>query len=217
LTTRILVTDFDGTITDRDFYLLVARQYMPRSAPDYWTLYSRGMLTHFQAMQRFYSHTPADEAALGRLLDETAPDPLLRQSVERLKAAGWQVRIASAGSSWYIERLLARAGVTGVEIHASPGTIEPERGLVLRLPEGSPYLSRESGIDKEAVVREALSRADVVAFAGDGPPDVGPALMVAPEMRFARGWLAGELHRRGEEFRLFRRWSDISAELLRAG
>jgi hypothetical protein len=33
---RILVSDFDGTITDNDFYQLIARQYMPRDAPAYF-------------------------------------------------------------------------------------------------------------------------------------------------------------------------------------
>ena len=213
---RILVTDFDGTITDQDFYQLVARQYMPSDAPDYWELYGRGQLTHLEAMRSFCSHTPTDSASLNRLLAETAPDPLLGEALERLRHHGWNVVIASAGSSLYIERLLKRAGVNGIPRHASPGEIEPGRGLWIRLPEQSPFLSRDTGIDKEAVVRDALSRAGIVAFAGDGPPDMGPALMVKPELRFARGWLAAELRRRHQEFQPYRRWSDIADQLLRS-
>ena len=210
------MTDFDGTITDQDFYQLVARKYMPSTAPDYWELYSRGQLTHFEAMRSFFSHSPTDPASLDRLLDETSPDPLFGESLERLRERGWKVVIASAGSSWYIERLLKRAGVNGIPIHASPGNIEPGRGLWIRLPEESPFLSRETGIDKEAVVRDALSHAGTVAFAGDGPPDVGPALMVKTEMRFARGWLAAELQRRNQPFQPYGRWSNIANQLLRS-
>lgn len=131
-----------------------------------------------------------------------------------LHAAGWEVVIASAGSNWYIERLLARAGVSGVAVHANLGAIERGRGLRIRLPEHSPFFSREAGIDKAAIIRDALSRADIVAFAGDGPPDVGPSLMVDPRVRFARGWLAAELRRREQPFREYRRWSDVARMLL---
>jgi 2-hydroxy-3-keto-5-methylthiopentenyl-1-phosphate phosphatase len=210
---RVLVTDFDGTITSEDFYLLVARQYMPRDAPDYWAMYARGELTHFEAMRSFFSHAPTDDASLERLLEQTEPDLDLGPSVARLREGGWEVVIASAGSSWYIDRLLARAGIHGLAVHANPGTIEPGRGLWIRLPEHSPFFSREVGIDKGAIVRDALDRADEVAFAGDGPPDVSPAMLVNPDLRFARGWLATELRRRGEPFQPFRRWSEVAKAL----
>ena len=83
----------------------------------------------------------------------------------------------------------------------------------MRLPEESPFFSATHGIDKSAVVRDAMCRYKRTAFAGDGPPDLEPILLVSPEYRFARSWLAGELQRRAEYFRPFRRWSEISAAL----
>ena len=69
------------------------------------------------------------------------------------------------------------------------------------------------GVDKSAVVRHALQVAETVAFAGDGPPDVQPALLVLPDLRFARGVLAEALRDRGETFRTFSRWSEIARKL----
>ncbi len=212
---RVFVTDFDGTMAAQDFYRLVAQQYMPLGAPDYWDLYARGKITHFEAMRSFFSHAPEDEEALNRLLQRMDPDPGLGAAVDQLQQRGWQVIVASAGSAWYIDRLLAQAGVSGVEVYANPGSIEPGRGLWIRLPEASPFFSLDVGINKPAIVREALRRAELVAFAGDGPPDLEPALLVRPGLRFARGWLAGELDRRGEPFSRFQRWSDV-AEMLAA-
>jgi hypothetical protein len=37
---------------------------------------------------------------------------------------------------------------------------------------------------------------------------------VRPELRFATGFLADELTRRGESFQLFHRWSEVAAKLL---
>ncbi len=212
--TSILVTDFDGTITRQDFYQLVASQYMPSTAPDYWAQYAHGELSHFEAMRAFFAHTPTDAAALERLLDQTEPDPQLGSSIASLRANGWEIVIASAGSPWYIDRLLARACVHDVAVHANPFEIETGRGLWIRLPEASPFFSKEVGVDKTAIVSDALNRAATVAFAGDGPPDLAPALLVPPERRYARGWLAGELRRGGYPFRPFRQWGEIARDLL---
>jgi 2,3-diketo-5-methylthio-1-phosphopentane phosphatase len=207
---RVLVTDFDGSITDHDIYKLIAERYMPRNTPEYFEGYRRGVRTHFEAMNAYFSHAPADEEAWEKLLEDAGPDPQLADGMDLLRRAGWEVIVASAGSSWYIDRILAAAGVQDVAVHASPGTLVKGGGLVMRLPAGSPFFSREVGIDKAVVVRDALSRAAIVAFAGDGPPDVEPAMLVDARRRFARGWLADELRRRGTPFREFVRWYDVA-------
>ncbi|MBV8130349.1 MAG: hypothetical protein JO114_22090, partial [Planctomycetaceae bacterium] len=35
----LLVTDFDGTMTRHDFYMLAARSLLPPDMPDYWAQY----------------------------------------------------------------------------------------------------------------------------------------------------------------------------------
>jgi 2-hydroxy-3-keto-5-methylthiopentenyl-1-phosphate phosphatase len=81
------------------------------------------------------------------------------------------------------------------------------------LPVDSPFFSAPTGIDKPGVVRDALRRTEHVAFAGDGRPDLEPALLVRPEYRFARGWLAEALTERGEAFHPFSRWSEVADKL----
>ncbi|RLS33818.1 MAG: hypothetical protein DWH78_12150 [Planctomycetota bacterium] len=85
----------------------------------------------------------------------------------------------------------------------------------MQLPTQSPFFTEQFGISKTALVQKALQSCSAVAFAGDGRPDLEPALMVRPEMRFARGWLATELRLRGEIFQHFSRWSEISDKLCK--
>ncbi len=198
-------------MTERDFYLLVLEQFVGPQAPDYWGQYSRREITHFEAMRSVLAHAPADPGSLSRLLDAIRPEPLLKEAVDRLRGAGWDVIVVSAGAAWYIDRVLERAGVTGVTVHANPARPEPGRGLVLEMPER--FASAEVGIDKLAVVRDAMARYERVAFAGDGPPDLPAALAVDARLRFARGWLARELSFRGDEYRPFERWADIARQL----
>lgn len=208
-----LISDFDGTITQRDFYLLIRELHMPESAPDYLELYRAGQLGHFEAMAAYFSHAPDEEAALRRMLTLTEPDPRFASAVSALRAASWDLIIVSAGSSWYIERILRDLGVEAV-VHSNPGQIRKGQGLVIERPSGTPFFSAEVGVDKAAVVRDALERYEEVAFAGDGPPDVAPSLLVPPRSRFARGYLAHELRRRGEPFQEFSSWSEIVHSLI---
>ena len=208
-----LVTDFDGTITDVDFFTLIAERYMPGDAPDFFAMYRAGELRHWEAMQGFFQYTPDDAATLEVLIRDTRPDEDFAASARALADAGWDLIIVSAGSRWYIDRVLAANGIDAV-VHSIPGAIVPGRGLQLSPPEGSPFFSSEVGVDKAGVVRDALQRYERVAFAGDGPPDVAPALLVEPELRFARRFLAEELSRRDEGFRPFSRWAEVVHALL---
>jgi 2-hydroxy-3-keto-5-methylthiopentenyl-1-phosphate phosphatase len=178
---RVLVSDFDGTMTRRDFFQLVVERLLPPECPDYWGEYLAGRLTHFEALKAIFGSVTAGEAALLDVVASMELEPDLKGEIE---------------------------------VHANPGRIEAGR-LVMELPEDSPFLCRQTGVDKVAIVRAALREAGTVAYAGDGLPDLAPALVVPAEFRFARGVLAEELTRRGERFRPFEHWGEVARALLR--
>jgi len=211
---KIFVSDYDGTITDRDVYSLLAERYVPAGTPDYFAQYREGRITHFEAMAAYFAFVPTEEQQIEELLEASQADPDLGTSAALLQRAGWELLVVSAGSSWYVERVLKRAGVAAT-VYSNPGRLENGRGLVLEKPDtSSPYHSASVGIDKAAVVQHALHAAETVAFAGDGPPDLQAALLVCPELRFARGFLADALRQRGEAFRPFSGWSEIARKLV---
>ena len=209
---KVLVSDFDGTMTRRDFFQLVVERLLPPNNPDYWAEYLAGRITHFDALRSIFGSVTAGEAAFLEVVDAMELEPDLRGEVEALRGAGWRIVVASAGCDWYIRRLLASAGVH-LEVHANPGRIEAGR-LVMERPEGSEFPSQETGVDKVAIVRAAIDSAATVAFAGDGRPDLAPALLVPGPRRFARGVLAEELARLGEPFQSFERWSEVAQKIL---
>ena len=207
------MSDFDGTMTQRDFYDLVRLRWPVPPNDDPWDHYVAGHITHFQALADIFARIRTDEPALLELVGRMGLDPALPAAVGRLRLRGWEVVVASAGCEWYIRHLLAGAGLA-LEVHANPGTFTPDGGLRMVLPERSRFFSRMTGIDKAAIVREAVGQGSRVAFAGDGRPDLEPALLVAPERRFARGWLADALRDRAEAFHPFHHWSQIADQLL---
>jgi 2-hydroxy-3-keto-5-methylthiopentenyl-1-phosphate phosphatase len=210
---RVLVSDFDGTMTRHDFYKLAIESLVPPNTPDYWSDYREGTITHFEALRRYFASIPASEAEVLAVVDRMELDPGLRIAVESLRRAGWEVVVTSAGCDWYIRRLLAVAGVE-LDVHSNPGRFVAGKGLLMEMPTGSPYLSPTLGVDKARVVRRLLDEGRMVAFAGDGFPDAESARLVPGEMRFARGDLADVLEGEGMEFCRFNTWSDIARDLL---
>ena len=213
LSSKVLVTDFDGTITRRDFFSCVVDRLLAPEDLDPWNLYTAGEITHFEALRRMFARIRADEEALVGVMEAMNIDPDLASGIERLEDAGWDVVIVSNGCQWYIDRLLARAGVKAI-VYSNPGSFDPASGLSMELPEDSPYFDPEVGISKGAVVQARLDRGETVAFAGDGRPDVDPALRVRPELRFAREWLAQHLGRAGKPYRRYEAWSDVAHMLV---
>lgn len=210
---RILVSDFDGTMTKSDFFDLARRDLPSIADHDFWQDYVDGKITHFEALAGIFASIRTDWPGIERVLADMELDPALPDAVARLRAAGWEIIVASAGCGWYIHRLLDRADVQ-LQVYANPGVFAPETGLVLTLPVDSPYYKRETGIDKSAIVRAALARDSRAVFAGDGRPDLAPLNLVDPSRRFARGWLAHHLEKLGEPFRAFETWSQIADALL---
>ncbi len=217
MSAALLVTDFDGTLTERDFYQLAVGRLAPPDLPDHWADYRAGRTTHFDALAAIFASIRAvDEQALLELAHDMGLQPDLAEHVGRLRDGGWEVAVVSAGCGWYIERLLGSAGVD-LEVHANPGEFVPGGGLRMRRPDDPRFRSHELGVDKAAVVRDALRRVPTVAFAGDGDPDLAAARLVAPTWRYARGDLAAALDEEGQPYQPFARWSEVVDGLLARG
>lgn len=209
---KILVSDFDGTMTQRDFYSCAVELLLSSDDLEPWYAYTREEITHFEALRRIFERIRADMPDMERVLAAMDFDELAEAAVQRLNGRDWHVTIVSNGCGWYIERFFRQHNLQ-VELHTNPGVYSVEQGLQMRLPTESPFFSEQFGISKPEVIRNALRTCNTVAFAGDGRPDLEPALMVRPDLRFATGWLAEELRSRGESFRKFSKWSEISEAL----
>jgi 2-hydroxy-3-keto-5-methylthiopentenyl-1-phosphate phosphatase len=210
---RLLVSDFDGTMTRHDFYKLAVQSLLPADMPDYWARYRAGEMTHFEALQAIFASIRADEETVRKVVNRIEIDPELPESLRLLEQSGWEVVVTSAGCDWYIRILLERLGVN-LQVWSNPGRFIAGKGLVMELPRESPFFSDRLGVDKTAVVRQAIAQGRRVAFAGDGPPDIDPARLVPANLRFARADLAQALSDEGLAFREYDRWSEIARMLV---
>lgn len=200
-------------MTRHDFYRLAIEQLIPRGCPNFWAEYRNGRMTHFEALQAYFRTIKASEQDVLAVVDQMELDPQLPQALAALRSAGWHVVVTSAGCSWYIDYLLARAGVS-LEVYANPGNFVPGQGLQMELPTSDRFRSPTVGVDKAGVVAYWLGQGHRVAFAGDGFPDADAAKLVDASIRFAKADLAEQLQRDGFAFQPFGVWSDIATHLL---
>ena len=208
----VLVSDFDGTMTEHDFYLLAIERLIPPGTPNFWEEYRAGTISHFEALRRYFAAIRESEPAVQQVVNSMKLDPRLREGIDRLRRAGWGVVVTSAGCDWYIRRLLRSADVE-IPVFANPGTYVEREGLVMQRPTTSPFHSENLGVDKTAVVRKLISLGKNVAYAGDGFPDADPARLVPDSLRFARGDLATVLDAEKLAYRPFAVWFEIAAFL----
>lgn len=209
----ILVTDFDGTFTRRDFFDLILERHDPPAGHEAWRRYLAGELTHVEGIGGVFASLRTNEVGADTLVDALDPTPGTAAAVQALQQAGWEVVIASAGCGWYIEKLLARMGLR-VTVHACPGAFAPETGLVMTPDRTDPYHHEQFAIDKPAVVRDALARDPIVAYAGDSNTDRAGCLMIPPGRRFATGWLGRRFAAEGVPHVAFSTWPEIADRLL---
>ncbi len=212
----ILITDFDGTFTRRDFFDLVLERHDPPGAREGWQRFRDGKCTLSQGLGAVFAALRTDEAGMETLVEALDPAPGTADAVRRLQKAGWEIVVASAGCGWYIDRLLAGLDLD-LTVHASPGVFAPDTGLVMTPDPSGPYFHPKSGIDKPAVVRDALARDAVVAYAGDSATDRAASLQVAPERRYVTGWLARRFVAEGLSHVGFGVWPEVAEGLLGGG
>lgn len=211
---NILVSDFDGTLTQIDFFQAVLNEIV-RDNLSIWHDYTSGQITHFEALAGYYRLIDWDEKRLLQLVDRCGFPDNFGKLVDKLNKNGWGVVIASAGCEWYIHRHLQRTGTLDrVHVHANHGSFVEGKGLLMELPRSSTFFDPKIGISKEGVVSHWLNKGKQVAFAGDGPTDLKPALIVPPERRFARGTLASILNSMNETYHPFDSWEEIPNQLL---
>lgn len=171
-----LVTDFDGTVSDNDFFTLVAEKYLSSADLAPWTRYMNGSLSHFEALNEVFAKIHIPQAELTKFIKSIPVDPFFADTAAYCDKHNIPLYICSAGCDYYINisigELIEKNHINLVTNH---GEYSQQTGLVMQAPRDSLFYDKDVGISKAGVVKYLQSRGFSVAFCGDGPPDVRPA------------------------------------------
>lgn len=171
------VTDFDGTISDDDFFNYIAKKYFDEQALAPWRQYLSGQKTHFDALNEMFSQLkiPVDE--FNKFISQIAVDKYFLATIDLCFSKNIPIYICSAGCNYYIKLLI---GDLIEQYHITLVTNDssycPLKGLNMQKPpKNSPYYDEKIGISKASIVAKLHQKGYRVIYAGDGPPDVEAA------------------------------------------
>jgi 2-hydroxy-3-keto-5-methylthiopentenyl-1-phosphate phosphatase len=206
---RILVVDFDGTVTETDLLDTIASRFgdpvvyqeVEDGLDEGWMPLRDVITREFEPVRK-----PLTEVVEWEL-ENVRIRPGFQELVRLAHERGWRFVIVSSGFHELIEPILEREGVE-VELHANRVDPDPAGWRVLWQYEEDCDACGESC--KRSVVRE-FARDDEIVYIGDGYSDRCAA--EASDRVFATRGLARYLDERGLPYERFDDFHEIAARL----
>ena len=172
-----LVIDFDGTITDDDFFVYVRDAFFDDKALEPWRLYLDGKITHFNALKQIYGNLRVSEYEINKLIEQVKIDKSALELFEYCFNKNIPMYIASAGCDYYIKRLIGKEiKAYNINLITNTSYYNKDEGLVIKSPSIDDwYYNKQNGISKASIIERLKKDSYFTIFAGDGPPDIEPA------------------------------------------
>lgn len=197
------VSDFDGTISKRDFYLIMMDKYFPegRKLMPKW---KAGEIKDIDFLNKVFTSINQDEEQIINDIYSIEIDEYVPDFIKKVQQNGGDFYILSAGTDYYIYHLLKKYGVDHVKVFSNEGHYH-EKNVHMNIDENHQHYSERYGIDKSKVIQDLKKEYETVFFIGDSEPDSHPAEYA--DITFAKNGLQDLLRKKDiafvpvEEFR----------------
>ena len=207
---RVIVVDFDGTITDQDVLDQISERF-----GDPWIYrqvdeaLDEQRLTLNEVLRREFEPVRAPlEEVLEWVFKNIQIRPGFREFVEATRRNGWRLVVVSSGFRELIEPTLRREGIDDLEVISNAVDPDPA-GWTIRFFDESVCDTCGQPCKRSTV--SALASGEELVYVGDGYSDRCAAEYA--DLVFARRGLAAYLTERGHDFVPFEDFFEISREL----
>jgi 2-hydroxy-3-keto-5-methylthiopentenyl-1-phosphate phosphatase len=168
------VSDFDGTISDQDFYWLVINKYYPEGK-ELFQKWKAAEILDIDFLRTVFSSIHQKEEIIIEDVHSITIDPYLPEFVQEVQKNKGDFYILSAGTDYYIYHLLKKYQIENVKVFSNEGYFQ-NQNIHLNIDSSHPHYSKRYGIDKSIIIKELLDEYEEVYFAGDSEPDSHPAV-----------------------------------------
>lgn len=210
----VFVSDFDGTLTKKDFYQMMIDDYLGDAGQTLYKEWRQGLHLDKDFLGKIYSTINREEDEILKDILRIEWDESAHEFIQKVRKCGGEFIILSAGTSYYIERLLKEKGLSDVKVYSNPG-IYKDKGIHLQIDKNSLYYSERYGIDKAKVVEDLKKQYTHVYYAGDSAPDILPCKIA--DMAFAKGSLQEMLRAENIDFIPIKSFKDVATILTEKG
>ncbi|PLR66824.1 MULTISPECIES: MtnX-like HAD-IB family phosphatase [Bacillaceae] len=207
------VSDFDGTISKKDFYHLVLENYFPEGR-ELYKQWKSGKLLDIDFLSQVFASIHQDEDALIEAIKLLPIDEHIRDFIKLVEKNGGDFYVLSAGTDYYIRHILNEIGAENVEIFSNEGYFH-SRNVHLKIDKEDWKYSERYGIDKSKVIVKLKEEYETIYFFGDSEPDSHPA--VYADVTFAKDALCELLEEKGIKYIGVNNFKDVEAYLREKG
>lgn len=207
----IFISDFDGTISKRDFYWIIIDDYIGAEGKQHYLDWKKNHKIGVTFLNKIFTWHKFTKEEHDDVISKVAIDKTLKKFKVYLKTVDCELIILSAGFRYYIDKVLEAEGLSDIEVITNEGVFE-EAQFQIRADEGSWYYHELYGVDKYKVIKHYKTLYKTVMFAGDSEPDYRAA--VAADIRFAKGELVTLLEAGGYEYYAFNEFEEVG-EILK--
>jgi 2-hydroxy-3-keto-5-methylthiopentenyl-1-phosphate phosphatase len=200
------ISDFDGTLTKKDFYKILSETYYKEELVPIFNSWKNGEMKDREYLSYVFNNVHRSESQLHDDILNIAFDPHAKDFIAKVKAAGGDFIVISAGTSYYIDKVFEKNNIEGVDIYSNKGVFK-DNGIHFDLDEHSEFYSDLYGIDKLIVVEKLKVNYKKIFYAGDSGPDLKPALV--SDVVFAKDKLVELLKKEKKEFIEFEDFSEL--------
>ena len=208
------VSDFDGTLTDRDFYHIVMDKYLKDWAWEYYDQWRKTNKINVEFLNRIFGAMDRSEEEILEDIMELPLDPNAISFMKRVEDSGGDFFILSAGTSYYIKKLLEHFNIQNVTVISMKGIFQ-NRGIKIIPDPRDEFFSEVWGVDKAKVIATLKQKYERVYFAGDSEPDMSAAK--AADCAFARNTLQELLAAERIPYIPFSRYSEVEKYMEQQG
>lgn len=210
----IFISDFDGTLTDRDFYQMVMDRFPENKGKDAYKRWVNEEIGVFEFLDNVFNSINRSEEEIYQTILEVPFDKYAKGFIDSVKRAGGDFIVLSAGTRYYIDRLFKHYGIEDVNIISNKGEYK-DGAILMTADKGTYYYNDRYGIDKGLVVENYKKEYKKVYFAGDSEPDTRGAAKA--DVVFARSHLKKLLTDRNIPFIGVDNFNDIGNHLNQMG
>ncbi len=208
------VSDFDGTLSSKDFYHIVIDKYMGEKGREFYLEWKKTKKINVEFLNKIFGSIDLTENEIFEDISKIPIDDHAIDFINKVRENSGDFYIVSAGTSYYIKILLEYLGIKEVKVISMDG-VYSNGGIKIMPDQNSPYYSEVFGLDKRKVVEDIKKEYEYVFFAGDSEPDFGAAK--AADMVYAKGELDGLLRKENIQFNAFSDFKEIEKDLLEKG
>lgn len=202
----VFISDFDGTISHKDFYWYMIENYLKEEGNEQYKRWRNGEIKDIEFLGYVFKNIGRTETEIDEDIKSMEIDPFLKEFVHFINERNGDFVILSAGSSYYINIILKHIGLNDITVYSNKAVFK-EKGLHFDLDSTDQFYSERYGLDKKKVVQYLKTKYDFLYYAGDSEPDFEPSLIC--DARFARGRLVPLFEQNGVEFYPFENFERI--------